>query len=464
MPPPVDDRSALEGLLRQTCEEAIRFLAGLRDRPVNHARPLGPLPALPQRGTGADAALTALLERYGPSFTASVGPRYFGFVTGGTTPAALAGDWLTSAIDQNASDTTSVAAAHIEASAVAMLRSLLGLPPEFEGRFVSGATMSNFVGLAIGRQWWGRQHGVDMAGGGAFGLPGLTVLSGAPHSCIAKSLSMLGVGRDSLRRVRTLPGREAVDVAALGDALRAEAGRPCLVVANAGVVNTADFDDIAAMLALRREHPFYLHVDAAFGGFAACSPRYRSLLDGWEQADSIAVDAHKWLNVPYDSGVQLTRHTELQAEVFHNAGAAYLGGPNEADALHMTPENSRRLRALPAWMTLMAYGADGYREVVESSCRCAAWLGERIAGSSAFRLLSPVRMNVVAFTLNQPRPSRDDVAGWLARVRDDGRTYLTPTTCDGTPGARAAFSNWRTTIDDVEVAWRSMSAAAGAAE
>ncbi len=454
-------REPADRLLRRTCDEAIRFLAGLSERPANHARPLGPLTSLPERGYGASAALTALLETYGEAMTGSAGPRYFGFVTGGSTAAALAGDWLTSAFDQNASDSTSVAAAHLEASAVAMLRDLLRLPSAFEGRFVSGATMSNVVGLAIGRQWWGRKLGVDVAEQGTCNLPPMVVLSGSPHSCIYKGLSMIGAGRASLRRVATLQDREAVDVAALRDALRAQSGRPCLVVANAGVVNTVDFDDIAAIAGLRREFPFYLHVDAAFGGFAACSPAYRHRLSGWEEADSIAIDAHKWLNVPYDSAVQFTRHTALQAEVFQNAGAAYLGAPNATDALHLTPENSRRLRALPAWMTLMACGADGYRDIVESSCRCAKLLGERIEASGPFRLLAPVRMNVVLFTLAGPGPSPDAVASFLDRLRDEGQAFLTPTVYGQVPGMRAAFSNWRTTPDDVERAWRAMTAAAG---
>jgi glutamate/tyrosine decarboxylase-like PLP-dependent enzyme len=284
----------------------------------------------------------------------------------------------------------------------------------------------------------------------------MAVLSGSPHSCIAKGLSMIGVGRASLQRVRTLPGREAVDVSALRDALTALNGVPCVIVANAGIVNTVDFDDIRAIAALRQEFPFFLHVDAAFGGFAACSPAHAHLLDGWDEADAIAVDAHKWLNVPYDCAVQFTRHPALQAEVFQNVGAAYLGAPNLADALHLTPENSRRLRALPAWMTLMAYGAEGYRAIVENSCRCAALLGQRIEASSAFRLLAPVHMNVAAFTLNGSEPTGDHVAAFLARLHSSGQVYLTQTVYQSVPGMRAAFSNWRTTTDDVERAWRAM--------
>ena len=400
------DRACMPELLQLACDEAVRFLNGIDERPVNRNLPQGTPPRLPRHGLGAVEALALLTQTYEDGITGSAGPRYFGFVTGGSTPAAIMGDWLTTAYDQNASDTSSSAAAQIEASAVGMLRELLGLPAPFDGRFVSGATMSNFVGLAIARQWWGKRHDANVAVSGLAGLPKPVVLSGSPHSCIYKSLATLGMGRASLQLLPTLPDREAVDVSALERALHEQAGQPSIVVANAGVVNTVDFDDIAAIVALKREFDFYLHVDAAFGGFAACSPTYRHLLDGWEEADSIAVDAHKWLNVPYNSAVQLTRHIDLQAEVFQNTAAAYLGTPNTADALHLTPENSRRLRALPAWLSLVAYGADGYREIVEANCACAALLGKRIAESSQFRLLAPVRMNVASFTLQHPiRPA-----------------------------------------------------------
>lgn len=189
--------------------------------------------------------------------------------------------------------------------------------------------------------------------------------------------------------------------------------------------------------------------------------RYAHLLDGWHDADSIAVDAHKWLNVPYDSAVQFTRHAALQGQVFQNTGAAYLGTPNLEDALHLTPENSRRLRALPAWLTLTAYGAEGYRAMIEASCRCAAQLAGRVRASTAFRLLAPVRMNVVAFTLAGPPASHAEILALLDRLRDGGVTYLTPTTLWGEEGVRAAFSNWRTTAADVERAWAALVHAAG---
>ncbi|MFH8369311.1 pyridoxal phosphate-dependent decarboxylase family protein [Streptomyces sp. NPDC018031] len=439
------DLADLPGLLDTTRQHAAALLDGLADRPVVPDRPAPEAAPLPGDGAGLRAALRQFADRWEPGLSASAGPRYLGFVTGGSTPAALAGDWLTATFDQNSNSSLDATGQHLERETVGWLRDLFGLSDAHQGTFVSGATMSNTVGLAIAREWLGERLGVSPAEDGAAALGPVRVLSGSPHSSVAKGLSVLGLGRRSLVTVATLPGREAVDVAALEQALR-EAPGPCVVVANAGTVNTVDFDDLRAIAALRERHDFWLHVDAAFGAFAALSPDHAGLVEGLDLADSVCVDLHKWLNVPYDSAVQFTRRRDLQARVFQNA-AAYLGPLGDVpDLVHLTPENSHRLRALAAWFTLAAYGRDGHREIVERSVRCARLLGEAVERMPELRLLATVRLNVVCFT-SAENPSAARLAALGRALAED--VFLTPTVYAGVPALRAAFSNWRTGEADV---------------
>jgi glutamate/tyrosine decarboxylase-like PLP-dependent enzyme len=445
-----DDLARLPGLLDEARAHAVRLLTGLDDRPVALTTgPPAPEP-LPVTGIGAAGALEAFARRWEPGFAASAGPRYLGFVTGGATPASLAGDWLTGALDQNPTSGIDSSAPDLERETVAWLRELFGLPREHAGAFVSGATMSNFTGLAVAREWVGERRGVRVSEQGAAALGSVPVLSASPHSSVGKALSMLGLGRSALRRVDALPGREAVDPARLEEALESLGGEPAIVVANAGTVNTVDFDDLRAIAVLRERYPFWLHVDAAFGAFALLSPDHAHLLDGLGEADSVCVDLHKWLNVPYDSAVQFTRRRDLQVRVFANS-AAYLGPLGDdldrVDLVHLTPENSRRLRALPAWFTLAAYGREGHAEIVRRDIALAGLLGERVAALPGYRLLAPVRLNVVCFT---PEGSPERIGELVSAIIESGEAFLTPTVYGGVPALRAAFSNWRTTEADVE--------------
>jgi glutamate/tyrosine decarboxylase-like PLP-dependent enzyme len=450
------DRRQLAAILEATRDVAVRIEAGLDERPVQAPAWDPEPPMLPLSGVGGQAALDAFVARYDRHLSGSAGPRYWGFVTGGVTPAALAGDWLASVYDQNVTQRFDSVAQHVEDEAVAMLCDLLGLPQSFAGSLVSGATTSNLAGLAMARQWVGRQRGIDVAADGLAGPA--PVLSGSPHASAAKALAVLGLGRSAIDRVGQLPGREAIDLDDLELRLQRLGGEPAIVIASAGTVNTGDFDDLRAIASLRDRYPFWLHVDGAFGALAATSPAFADRVAGLEHADSLCVDAHKWLNVPYDSAALLTPHRPLQAEVFSSA-AAYLGDPGVApDGVHLTPQNSRRFRALPLWMTLMAYGRQGHREIIERCCSHAADLGRRIDADPGLRLLAPVRLNIVCFTLESEPVTAEAVDDYLTRVNGTGEVLLTATQLDGTPAIRAAFSNWRTTPTDVDRAWAAMRA------
>ena len=405
---------------------------------------------MPEKGIGAISALSFFEKEFAPLISNSAGPRYFGFVTGGSTPAAVAGDWLVSTYDQNAFGSNDSIAPQLERQTIHFFKQLFGLTEAYFGSFVTGATVSNMVGLALGRQWVGEQLGKDFSNEGLYGSSSIPIFSGTPHSSTIKSLSMLGMGRNSLQKIKTLANREAIDIEELEKELKQVNG-PVIVIANAGTVNTVDFDDLEAIGKLKSTYNFWLHVDMAFGGFAALSEKYKHLVTGLFHADSVTIDAHKWLNVPYDAAMLFTKHKNLQLKVFQNS-AAYLGDPNQSpDFFHYTPENSRRWRALPSWFTLMAYGKEGHSEIVERNCAMAEKLGNWISSSTKFKLLAPVRMNVVCFTLNKEEPTAQEIKTFLARVRDDGRTFFTPTVYNSVPAIRAAVSNWLTQENDIDI-------------
>ncbi|MFT7120146.1 MAG: glutamate/tyrosine decarboxylase-like PLP-dependent enzyme [Neolewinella sp.] len=443
-----------ELLLGQLLDLVKEFAIGFRaddDKPAGSILREVPVSLLPDLGDGARDAMKVFEEQWKDYFVASPSNRYLGYVTGGTTPAALVGDWLTSAIDQNPQAVKGFGdvSAAIELATIGMLRELFDLPDAFTAGFVTGATMSSFTCLAVARQWVAQQQGYDLAKDGVQGP--IPILSATPHSSAVKCLSMLGLGSRNVTRVATLPDREAIDIEDLEAKITDLNGQPFILIASGGTVNTVDFDDLPAILALKEKYNFWLHVDAAFGGFAALNNDFAHLLEGWGQADSITIDNHKWLNVPYDSACWFVRkgHLPLQVATFQNSSAPYLGDPSaDFNYLNVGPENSRRLRALPAWFSLQAYGRKGYADIVSRCIQTAFGLGSAIEADPAFELLAEVRLNVVAFTLTGAPPEK--INALVQRLNDRGRYFMTPTTLFGRRGIRAAFVNWQCQTSQVE--------------
>ncbi|MCF0051962.1 pyridoxal-dependent decarboxylase [Dyadobacter sp. LJ53] len=453
-----DDLAHIDRILEEVKNSSLDFLSQLNELPTYAADQQTDPDTLAANGLGTQGSLALFQRKYRKLMVASPGPRYWGFVTGGATPASIAGDWLTTVFDQNTQGTKGAGdiSAIVEKETIRLLSQLLNLPEEFNGGFVTGATMSNFTGLAVGRQWAGKKLGIDISRTGMSSE--IIVMAATPHSSVIKSLSMLGFGSGNLFKINVLPGREAMDIADLEAKLMASNDKPVIVNCSAGTVNTVDFDDIAAIVALKKKYDFWLHIDAAFGGFAACSPAHSHLLAGWEQADSITIDCHKWMNVPYDSAVIFVRkqHDRLQVETFQNTNAPYLGDPSENFSyLNFLPENSRRFRALPAWFGLVAYGKSGYQWIIENSIARANELGHYITGSGTFELAAPVRLNVVIFRLRDA----DRTTAFLDRLNKSGNVFMTPTTLDGKSCVRAAFVNYRTNANDIVIAAREMEAA-----
>ncbi|MBL4772102.1 MAG: aspartate aminotransferase family protein, partial [Alcanivoracaceae bacterium] len=303
-----NDNKQMDHLLKMVKQLAVDFTLNINDRPTSLEIEIDITSKLAKEGLGTEAALNHFIEKFHDIIVASTGPRYWGFVTGGATPASIAGDWLASVYDQNTQTLTGEGdiSAIIEKETIHLLLDLFDLPDTFIGGFVSGATMSNFTCLAVARQWLGKQLGHDIARQGI--CADLKILSATPHSSAIKSLAMLGIGSNNFIQVKTMEGnREALDIDDLKSKIEQLHGKPFMLISSAGTVNTVDFDNFEEIAQLRQRHNFWWHVDAAFGGFAACSPQYKHLLKDWEYADSITIDCHKWLNVPYESAFYLVK-------------------------------------------------------------------------------------------------------------------------------------------------------------
>ena len=449
-----------EPALKRAYEHALAYLGGLPARPVSQRPDAATMHAaldepLPETGIAPAAALDEWLQRADAGIVASAGPRFFGFVNGGSTPAAVAGDWLASAIDQNAGMWLgSPAAAQTEVTVLRWLKDLFGLPDGWSGALTSGATMANLVGLAAARQWASHQLGFDAARDGLGGQPPIPVVASTEiHASAVKALATLGLGRSSVQRVAARDG--VIDLAAL-DAALARIDGPVIIIANAGEVNTGAFDPLTAMAERGAEHHSgaWLHVDGAFGLFAALAPSHAHLVAGIERADSLAADGHKWLNVPYDCGFAFVRDEAMVRAAFASR-ADYLtaGDGGEWDPLSHVPEMSRRFRGLAAWCALKAAGRAGYRSIVERGIANAASFAAWIERTPGLELLAPARLNIVCFryapagTTTAEADQMNEQA--VAALQADGRAFVTGTRWDDQAAIRAAFDHWGTGEDDV---------------
>ena len=328
------------------------------------------------------------------------------------------------------------------------MKELLGLPQDFSAVMTTAATTANFVGLAAARRWWALQHGVDIDAHGFAGLPAAAVFSsGYLHASAVKALGMLGLGRATPRIIAW---------ADLEGELRQLGGKPSIVIATAGDVNTGYFDPIKDIVAVARKHNAWLHVDGAFGLYAAVVPATRHLTDGIGDVDSIAVDGHKWLNAPYDTGFAFVRDVGLHAGSF-SATAAYLGTETLARPVfgNLAPEMSRRARAIPVWATLRAYGRDGYRAMIERHLALTQRVARQVDEAPDLERLADVPLNIVCFRFHPPNVHESELDDLNRRLGDmvleDGRVYFGTTVYEGKVAFRPAIVNWRTTEKDVDL-------------
>ncbi len=449
-------------LLRQTAEHAVQYLAHVDDGPAGATRSATEVRAalatvLPTAGVAAEQVVAELVGAVRGGLVASPGPRYFGFVTGGAVPAALAADWLAAAWDQNAfSAVSSPAASAVEAVAVEWLKDLLGLPAGASAGLTTGAQMANVTGLAAARHAVLARAGWDVAAAGLSGAPPVRVLAGAEaHVTIQRALRLLGLGAAT---PVAADGQGRMRAEALADALAAGKG-PAIVCAQAGNVNTGACDPLEAVVAAAREHGAWVHVDGAFGLWAAASPALAPGVAGAAGADSWATDGHKWLNVPYDCGVVAVADPQAHRAAMA-LDAAYLARPDASERSNSdwVAEASRRARGFPVYAALRALGRSGVADLVDRCCALARRMASALEADPRLEILNEVVLNQVLVRVDDDDAATDAA---VTAVQRDGTCWLGGTRWQGRAAMRISISNWSTTEQDVDRSAAAIRAALG---
>lgn len=403
---------------------------------------------VPEQGQAADQVIAELARASGLGLVAHTGPRYFGFVIGGSLPVATAADWLTSAWDQNSGlYATSPAASVVEEVAAAWLLELLGLPRHSSVGFVTGCGMANFTGLAAARHYVLRKAGWDVELDGLNGAPKINIVLGEEaHVTVHTALRMLGLGTRAVKKVPTDEQGRMV-ASELVKVLKTCNG-PTIVCAQAGNVNTGAFDPLEQITAATREAGAWLHVDAAFGLWAAVSEERKHLIAGVERADSWATDGHKWLNVPYDSGLIICAHPEAHRAAMTVTAAYLVQSDKERDPFEWTPEFSRRARGFTVYAAIKHLGRSGIRDMVERCCARARQMADLLRKYPSVEILNDVVLNQV---LVRFKNSDDFTRTVIQRVQQDGTCWLGGTTWHNMAAMRISVSNWSTTEKDIEL-------------
>jgi glutamate/tyrosine decarboxylase-like PLP-dependent enzyme len=436
---------------------ATAWLESLPDRPIpprvgadDVLKSLGEL--LPDEGADPAQVIDLLAAAAEPGLLGSASGRFFGWVMGGALPAALAADWLTSTWDQNAAMRNATpAAAAIEECAAAWLLDVLGLPPQCAVGFATGATMANFTGLAAGRQHVLAEAGWDLDQEGLAGGPKVRVLAGEQrHDSVDLALRYLGLGAPEAVAV---DGQGRIRVDALAEALAGQSG-PAIVCLQAGNLHSGAFDDIAAATEVAHRHGAWVHVDGAFGLWAAASPALRHLLQGYEVADSWATDAHKTLNTPYDCGICVVRRPgPLYAAM--GVHASYLINSDDRDPFERVPEFSRRARGIPVWAALRSLGRTGVAQLVDGMVAAAQGIAAGIDGVNGAEVINEVSYTQVCLSFGSDERTREVTERLLA----DGTVWMSGSRWHERDVLRVSVSNWRTDSDVVAIAVDALSRA-----
>jgi glutamate/tyrosine decarboxylase-like PLP-dependent enzyme len=448
---------AEEDTLSRAVAAAREYLATRTTRPVWPTTTLEQLREtigrpLPDEGIDPAAVVADLCRDAEPGLVTTTGPRYFGFVTGGALPATIGAEWLTAVWDQPASlYVLSPGGAIVEEVAAGWLIDLLGLPTQASVGFVTGCHMANVTALAAARHELLRRQGWDVELNGLQRAPSLRVIVGDEvHVSVLGALRLIGIGSGEVVRVPADDqGRMRADAL---EAMLAASREATIVCAQAGNVNTGAFDPFPDIVAAARRHGAWLHVDGAFGLWAAASRTLRHHVDGVDGADSWATDAHKWLNVPYDSGLVFTAHPAAHRAAMSVNAAYLLRSPQDPrENMDWTPESSRRARGFAVYAALRSLGRRGVAEMVERCCRLARRFADRLRADSRVRVLNDVVINQVLVRVEPSNADADAVTqAALRRVQQERVCWLGGTRWHGMEAMRISVSNWSTTEEDID--------------
>jgi glutamate/tyrosine decarboxylase-like PLP-dependent enzyme len=449
------DKEENRRVLGLAAAEALKFRNGIDTRKHTPKRDYAGMgeaftSPLPEHPADGEHVISELVAKADQGLMMPTGPRFFGWVIGGSHSVGVAADWLTSAWGQNAGNHhASPAVSAAEATTAGWLLELLDLPRESSVGFVTGATVANFVCLAAARDQVLRNVGWNADKDGLFGAPPINVVIGDDaHTTVFSALQFLGLGHDRVIRVKT-DDQGCMLVSALAEALDHISG-PTIVIAQAGQINTGGFDRFAEIVPLVRRAKAWLHVDGAFGLWARASAKTRSLAAGIEGADSWATDGHKWLQTPYDSGYAIVRH-ELAHRRAMTIAASYLpmASEGERDPSHYVPELSRRARGFPTWAIIKHLGRSGISAMIERHCEVARLMAARLAAEPGIRILNDVTLNqvIVRFGSEETRERADELTRkTIARLQADGECFAGGATWRGQHVMRLSVIGWETTL------------------
>lgn len=439
---------------------AVKFLSSVENRDHSNKYKKKISKALPSDGQGIKLTTEEFLKDIFPYCTPVSGPRWFKLIVGGVTPAALMGELISSTMDQIPDPFSGAMAASITKDTLEYLGKFLRIG-DFSGIFTTGTSASHIIGLITASEWIAERHNIDIAQNGIQSLPEVAMFGATPHVSFIKALRVTGFSRKNLQLIDHLPGRESMDLNHLEEMMKKNYSKEKIVIASAGTIASGDFDDLEGVSYLCKKYNAWSHLDGAFGVFARCSKKLENLIQGLEKMDSIAFDAHKWLNVPYESGLFYTKRPDLQEKALKVTDTYLTSDEDVPFFANKGIQLSQKFRALPLWFSFKAYGYDGIKNIIENNCDLAQYLSDWIDHSDEFTLLATTHLNIVLFSAvtnnNHPKEMNEINLRIIDYINSEGKFACGTIHYNEYEAIRIAICNWKTQKIDIDIVIKTLS-------